>query len=202
MLLTLDLTVLPLASINSAISTNLSDPLALNYGIIGFMVAHEISHAFDTLSTGIWATQKHATFYQNKTIKTMPETMWATNTTDQYYRSVLSCLQSQFQGLPYPGFEAEFVLDGQQTLNENFADLVGIEAAYQAFEAQLNPALAFNHDYSNANGNKKEMFFVAFAKVSNIISDNLLLIIAFCQSFLFQTIFELPILLLTSVLVQ
>ena len=92
---------------------------AVNYGAIGAVIGHEISHAFDNQgrqfdSAGMlrdWWTPADAAAYQTK----------AKALVDRF---------NGFQALP------DTKVDGRRTLGENIADLSGLSVAYKAFLAQ------------------------------------------------------------------
>jgi len=94
---------------------------AFNYGAIGAVIGHEISHSFDDAgaafdSTGVmrnwWTPADLATFTRNG--------------------QALSRQFDQYEALP--GLH----VNGNLTLGENIADLAGLAAAYDAYRASLS----------------------------------------------------------------
>ena len=96
-----------------------ADP-AFNYGAIGGVIGHEISHSFDDAgaqfdSTGLmrnwWTPQDFTTFRQHS-----------------------KALSDQYDAYePFPGLHVK----GMLTLGENIADVAGLQAAYDAYHASL-----------------------------------------------------------------
>lgn len=92
-------------------------PAAQNYGAIGYIVGHEISHAFDTSG---------ASFDENGRFLNWWE--------DEDYKAFEALSQKAVDY--YDGAEAATGLEvnGTLTLNENIADIAGIEAALDALK--------------------------------------------------------------------
>jgi len=119
-----------------------ADP-AFNYGAIGGVIGHEISHSFDDAgsafdSTGLmrnwWTPGDLATF------KTKAKAL-----SDQYDR---------YEALP--GLH----VSGNLTLGENLADLAGLQAAYDAYRASLGGKEAPVIDGFTGD----QRFFIAYAQ--------------------------------------
>ena len=100
-----------------AFSMNYSD--AVNYGAIGVVIGHEISHGFDDQgaqfdSTGKldnWWTQEDLTKFQAKT----------------------ACVIKQFDGFKIDGAD-DIHINGKLVLGESIGDLAGLKIAYRAFK--------------------------------------------------------------------
>jgi putative endopeptidase len=98
---------------------NPNRPAAFNFGVLGQVVGHELTHGFDSNGRhfdGIgtltdWWTASVATEFDHRT----------------------QCLVDQFSS--YEALPGENV-NGQVTLNENIADLGGLKLAYAAFMAE------------------------------------------------------------------
>jgi putative endopeptidase len=94
---------------------------AYNYGAIGSVIGHEISHSFDNLG----AEFDHEGRLRN----------WWTEADLAHFRETSAALVRQYNGYePFPGLH----LNGELTLGENIADLAGLAAAYDAYHASLN----------------------------------------------------------------
>jgi predicted metalloendopeptidase len=119
-----------------------ADP-AYNYGAIGAVIGHEISHSFDDQgaafdSSGLmrnwWTEADLATFQRN-----------GQALAEQY---------SEYE--PFPGLNVK----GDLTLGENIADVAGLAAAYDAYHASLGGKEAPVIDGFTGD----QRFFIAYAQ--------------------------------------
>jgi putative endopeptidase len=93
---------------------------AVNYGAIGAVIGHEISHGFDDLGANFDATGR----LRN----------WWTPQDLARFKASGQALVAQFNAYEVlPGL----FINGQQTLSENIADVAGLTAAYEAYRASL-----------------------------------------------------------------
>ena len=93
---------------------------AMNYGGIGAVIGHEISHSFDNLG---------AAFDSRGLMRN-----WWTPSDFAHFKASTQALARQYDAYhPLP----DQAINGQQTLSENIADLAGLTAAYDAFHASL-----------------------------------------------------------------
>ncbi|MEA3031956.1 MAG: putative endopeptidase [Sphingomonadales bacterium] len=96
-----------------------ADP-AFNYGAIGSVIGHEISHSFDNLG---------AEFDAEGRLRN-----WWTSADSAHFRETSQALVRQYNSYePFPGLH----LNGELTLGENIADLAGLAAAHDAWRASL-----------------------------------------------------------------
>ena len=105
-----------------------ADP-AYNYGAIGSVIGHEISHSFDNLG---------AEFDAEGRLRN-----WWTSADMAHFREASQALVRQYSAYePFTGLR----LNGELTLGENIADLAGLAAAYDAYHASLGgrPAPVIN----------------------------------------------------------
>jgi predicted metalloendopeptidase len=119
-----------------------ADP-AFNYGAIGAVIGHEISHSFDNNGAAFDASGKMRNWWTPADLKKFNESGKAL--ADQY--DTYS---------PFPGVH----VNGKLTLGENIADVAGLAAAYDAYRASLKgkepPVIdGFTGD---------QRFFIAFAQ--------------------------------------
>lgn len=136
---------------------NASD--AANYGAIGAVIGHEISHSFDRTGSMIDAKGELRD--------------WWTTDDLSHFQQATKVLADQFSAYkPFP----DLAVNGAQTLDENIADLTGLTASLNAFHAALQQsgvALSKQQD---------QQFFLAFATAwrskmreqamrSNMVSD-------------------------------
>jgi putative endopeptidase len=116
---------------------------ASNYGSIGSVIGHEISHSFDNLG---------ADFDSSGRLRN-----WWTKEDFAHFAAAGQALVAQYDAYEaLPGLH----LKGQQTLAENIADVAGLGAALEAYHASLNgkPAPVIN----GLTGDQR--FFLAFAQ--------------------------------------
>ena len=97
-----------------------ADP-AYNYGAIGSVIGHEISHSFDNLG---------AEFDAEGRLRN-----WWTSADAAHFREASQALVRQYNG--YRAFP-DLMVNGELTLGENIADVAGLAAAYDAYRASLN----------------------------------------------------------------
>ncbi len=116
---------------------------AANYGAIGAVIGHEISHSFD--NTG-------AEFDEFGRL-----TNWWTPADAEHFRAASQRLVEQYDRYePLPGLH----LKGELELSENIADVAGLAAAYDAYRMSLHGRPAPVID--GLTGDQR--FFLAFAQ--------------------------------------
>ncbi len=94
---------------------------AFNYGAIGAIIGHEISHSFD---------DQGSQFDDKGRL-----TDWWTASDFAHFRGSAQRLADQYSAYaPFPDLH----VDGRQTLGENIADVAGLSAAFDAWRASLN----------------------------------------------------------------
>ncbi len=117
---------------------------ALNYGAIGAVIGHEISHGFD---------DQGSRFDGAGMLRD-----WWTSADRQAFEAIGSRLVAQ-----YAAYEAlpGHPLNGRLTLGENMADVAGLQVAYKAYLRAL-PEAAAAPDASAAGA---QQFFIGWARV-------------------------------------
>ncbi|MGN6357270.1 MAG: M13 family metallopeptidase [Novosphingobium sp.] len=117
--------------------------LAANYGAIGAVIGHEISHSFDNNGAAFDATGKMRN--------------WWTEQDMARFTAAGKALADQYDTYePLPGARA----NGKLTLGENIADVAGLAAAYDAYRASLGGKEA--PVIGGFTGDQR--FFLAFAQ--------------------------------------
>ncbi|KAF6212861.1 hypothetical protein GE061_010571 [Apolygus lucorum] len=119
---------------------------ALNFGAMGVVMGHELTHAFDDQGREY---DKHGNMHQ-----------WWNNKTIERFNVQTECVVKQYSSYEMGNKH----INGKQTLGENIADNGGLKAAFRAYtdwaashpeEAPL-PGLNLTH---------KQLFFLSFAQV-------------------------------------
>jgi membrane metallo-endopeptidase-like protein 1 len=121
-------------------------PPSLNYGGVGVVMGHELTHGFDDQGREFDKDGNLNHWWKNKTI--------------DLFKNRTKCVVDQYNKYKINSKN----INGNQTLGENIADNGGLKAAYHAYlslmkdkpEPETLPGLALNH---------KQLFFVAFAQV-------------------------------------
>jgi len=116
---------------------------ATNYGAIGSVIGHEISHTFDS---------EGAAFDSKGRIRN-----WWTPADLSHFEAATAKLAAQYDTYrPFP----DLAVNGRQTLAENIADVAGISAAYDGYRASLGGQTAPTQDGFSGD----QQFFIAFAQ--------------------------------------
>ncbi|NXA99064.1 NEP protein, partial [Cnemophilus loriae] len=126
-----------------------SQPKSLNYGGIGMVIGHEITHGFD---------DNGRNFNENGDLVD-----WWTEESAQNFKELSQCIVYQYGNFSWDLAGGQN-LSGINTLGENIADNGGVRQAYKAYEnfvrkhgkEKLLPGLDMNH---------KQLFFLNFAQV-------------------------------------
>ncbi|HEX4006064.1 MAG TPA: M13 family metallopeptidase [Acidobacteriaceae bacterium] len=118
-------------------------PAATNYGAIGAIIGHEISHTFDS---------EGSAFDSQGRVRN-----WWTPADHAHFEAQAEKLEKQYDAYePFPGLH----VNGKQTIDENIADLGGIAAAYDAFHASLDGKEAPMEDGFTGD----QQFYIAFGQ--------------------------------------
>ncbi|UJR10516.1 hypothetical protein I4U23_014719 [Adineta vaga] len=115
---------------------------ALNYGAIGYIIGHELTHSLD---------DQGRKYDENGNL----HSWWTRNDTDEFNLRTDKLIRQYDE---YRMLNTS--INGQLTLGENIADLGGLEIAYQAF-LQTDQA---KNDVLIDGLTPKERFFLAFAR--------------------------------------
>jgi putative endopeptidase len=118
-------------------------PAAANYGAIGSVIGHEISHTFDT---------EGSAFDSKGRVRD-----WWTPSDFAHFKAATARLAAQYDTYkPFP----DLSLNGKQTLAENIADNAGISASFDAYHASLAGKPAPVQDGFSGD----QQFFIAFGQ--------------------------------------
>jgi putative endopeptidase len=118
-------------------------PAAVNYGAIGSIIGHEISHTFDASGSA---------FDSKGRVRN-----WWTPADLAHFNAATANLAAQYDTYkPFP----DLSVNGKQTLDENIADVAGISAAYDGYRASLAGKSAPVQDGFTGD----QQFFLAFGQ--------------------------------------
>jgi putative endopeptidase len=122
---------------------NLDGDAAHNYGAIGTIIGHEISHSFDDQGSAFDATGRLQNWWAPKDL--------------EHFRAAGARLVQQFNAYhPFP----DLAVNGQQTLSENIADLGGLSAARDAYRQEVS-----NRPDSAVDGfTGEQRFYLSYAQ--------------------------------------
>jgi putative endopeptidase len=116
---------------------------AVNYGAVGQVIGHEISHTFDTTGSAVDSTGRMRNWWKPADLA--------------HFKAATASLVAQYDAYkPFP----DLPVNGKQTLDENIADLGGLAAAYDAYHASL----AGKTDPLQNGFSGDQQFFLAFAQ--------------------------------------
>jgi endothelin-converting enzyme/putative endopeptidase len=118
-------------------------PDTVNYGAIGAVIGHEISHTFDTTGSVFDSTGRVRDWWKPADLA--------------HFKVATARLAAQYD--TYKPF-SDLAVNGKQTLNENIADLAGLTAAYDAYRASLAGKAAPVQNGLSGD----QQFFLSFAQ--------------------------------------
>ncbi|HEY0800442.1 MAG TPA: M13 family metallopeptidase [Steroidobacteraceae bacterium] len=120
-----------------------NQPLAMDYGAIGAVIGHEISHSFDDQGALFDAQGRLKNWWQ-------PDDF-------AHFRASGARLAAQYDAYkPFP----DLSLNGTQELSENIADVAGLNAAYDAYRL----ATQGTPPESVAGFDSDQLFFLSFGQ--------------------------------------
>jgi putative endopeptidase len=118
-------------------------PDAVNYGAIGTVIGHEISHTFDTEGSAFDAKGRVRNWWTPADLK--------------HFEEATARLAAQYDTYkPFPDLH----VNGKQTLAENIADVAGLSAAHDGLHAALAGKAGPEQDGFTAD----QQFFIAFGQ--------------------------------------
>ncbi len=116
---------------------------AHNYGSVGAIIGHEISHSFDDQGSLFDAQGRFSN--------------WWTKADFEHFEAAGKNLSAQYDRYhPFP----DLAVNGHQTLSENIADLAGLATAYDAYQLSLEGKPAPIIDAMNGD----QRFFISYAQ--------------------------------------
>ncbi|XP_065318657.1 endothelin-converting enzyme homolog [Gordionus sp. m RMFG-2023] len=122
-------------------------PKSLNFGAMGFIVGHELTHGFD--DTG-------RQFDINGNLRS-----WWNETSVKNFNEKAECLKDQYSNFTL----ARLKINGEQTLGENIADNGGLKATFSAFQSFKSSNPMDTTILPGLNMTDDQLFFLSFAQV-------------------------------------
>jgi putative endopeptidase len=119
-------------------------PAAFNYGAVGAVIGHEITHGFDDEGSQF---DGHGNLVN-----------WWTKEDNEKFQVGVDCITNQFSGYTVDG---DLHLKGKLVAGESIADLGGVLLALRAFQASPGYASAA----SVAGYTPEQQFFIAYARM-------------------------------------
>ncbi|XP_058045141.1 endothelin-converting enzyme 2 [Ahaetulla prasina] len=121
-------------------------PKALNFGGIGVVMGHELTHAFDDQGREYDREGNLRPWWQNSSLEA--------------FKNRTECMEEQYSKYLVNGEH----VNGKQTLGENIADNGGLKAAYNAYKAWLKKNGEEKH-LPSVGLTSHQLFFLGFAQV-------------------------------------
>ncbi|XP_060530222.1 endothelin-converting enzyme homolog [Cylas formicarius] len=121
----------------------------LNYGSIGAILGHELTHGFDNTGRKHDKYGNYVQWWSNKTIET--------------FENMTSCFVDQYDNFTIEGIEGH--IKGKATLGENLADNGGLNQAYTAYK---NYAKRYGREPKLPgfeNFTSDQLFFIAYGSI-------------------------------------
>lgn len=116
-------------------------PDALNYGSVGFIIGHEMSHGFDVTGRKYDGNGNVIPWWSNKMIRE--------------YEKKAKCFVDQFN---------DYKVDGKLTQSENIADAAGLNAAFGAYQQKMKKDKIKNQTLPELEHlDSNQLFFVSFS---------------------------------------
>ena len=120
---------------------------AMNYGAIGTVIGHEITHAFDVAGSQFDAAGQLVN--------------WWDESTRQHFTKRTTCMLNQYGNYRVgDGLN----INGEMTLSENIADNGGLTASYRAFRLKVGDGINVK-PLPGLHLTNNQIFFLSFAQV-------------------------------------
>ncbi|KPM06635.1 Neprilysin 2-like protein [Sarcoptes scabiei] len=122
-------------------------PNYLNYGSIGEIIGHEITHGFDSIGKQYDKTGRLRNWWDPKT--------------DELYQKKASCMVDQYN--QYSFEQIAMNLNGDNTKDENIADNIGVALAYRAYVRAYHSFWSETEQYlPGLSYNPRQLFWISY----------------------------------------
>ncbi|CAJ0606367.1 unnamed protein product [Cylicocyclus nassatus] len=122
-------------------------PGALNYGGIGAVIGHELTHGFDDQGR------------QYDSIGNVRD--WWDENAKKKFKEHAQCVINQYSNIKIPGMDLS--VNGKLTQGENIADNGGVKVAYKAYKEYLKEHQEEEHISGLEEFSNEQLFFLAYA---------------------------------------
>ncbi|ORX65591.1 zincin [Anaeromyces robustus] len=138
-------------------------PDYINYGVIGSLIGHELTHAFDN----------NGKMYDVNGI----ENNWWTENDDDEYNEFSQCFINQYGNYSSEINGKKYYVDGKNTINENIADNGGLSRTYEAWKLSIknNPEEAKKRNMKLpglSDYTLDQLFFISYGQLYCSINDD------------------------------
>ncbi|XP_014472426.1 PREDICTED: endothelin-converting enzyme 1 isoform X1 [Dinoponera quadriceps] len=132
---------------------DMENPNSLNFGGIGVVMGHELTHAFDDQVTYRIRTGREYDLHGNLH-------QWWNDATIEKFKGRTECFVKQYDAYEVQGRH----VNGRQTLGENIADNGGLKAAFHAYR-EMSTNYKDQLPLPGLNLTHRQLFFLNFAQV-------------------------------------
>ncbi|CEM01325.1 unnamed protein product [Vitrella brassicaformis CCMP3155] len=122
---------------------------ALNYGAVGAVMGHELTHAFDDAGAQFDGEGRLS--------------RWWTNKSESAFQTATSCMVQQYGSFETPEV-AGLMLNGNLTLGENIADNGGFQLAKRALKKKLGADFSSVKPLADMDMTVEQLFYVSWAQ--------------------------------------
>ncbi|MGL4576100.1 MAG: M13-type metalloendopeptidase [Burkholderiaceae bacterium] len=126
-----------------------AEPDAFNFGAIGAIVGHELTHFIDTLGA-------------DYDLQGAKRRWWSAEDLARYQAATQPLVEQFSSYRPFPDTFPDVAVDGKASLVENLADLMGLTAAFEAYRRTL--ATHPRKDDAEYVKQQDQLFFIGFAR--------------------------------------
>ncbi|XP_071826539.1 endothelin-converting enzyme 1-like isoform X2 [Apostichopus japonicus] len=130
---------------------NTQMPMAMNFGGIGMVMGHELTHGFDNQGRKY---DLHGNLQD-----------WWEEAASANFTVRSECMVDQYQQYTVESEGGTIHVDGNYTLPENIADNGGLVIAYKAYQSWKSAHPADDHPLPGLNLNPDQLYFLGFAQI-------------------------------------
>ncbi|XP_025834762.1 neprilysin-4-like isoform X2 [Agrilus planipennis] len=124
---------------------------AVDYGSIGAIMGHEITHGFDDQGRRY---DEHGNLKQ-----------WWSSTTLEHYHNRVKCIIEQYNNYTMPELGSSYHVHGYNTQGENIADNGGLRAAFEAYKNRQYKSNSLDMRLPGLDMTSEQLFFLGFAQI-------------------------------------